>query len=337
MATSSDFHTAPPGVPRTVVIIAFDEVTVSDVCGVADVFAVATRFIRPPGSAGYRVIVASVAGLPIRTFSGIVIETTALSSIDLDTVDTLVVPGGGPPQDPPMPADLIDWLAREGHRARRLCGICTGTFLLAEAGLIGQRKVTTHWQSTDMLTRRYPGLRIDPDRVYLRDGGLWTSGGFTAALDLALAILEDDEGYAAAMEAARSIVVFVKRGGEQAQVSAALSTQSTADRQFSRLHAWAMERLADDLSVEVLAAQVGMTPRTFSRRYAEQTGTTPAKAIYMLRMEAALRAMADTNASAKQIARTCGFGDEQNLRRSFLRYCGMSPEQFRKNAAAGAP
>lgn len=330
MATSIHFDTTHQVSPHTVVILAFDEVTASDVCGVADVFAMATRFVRPIGGAGYRVVVASVDGAPVRTFSGVTLATTALSSLDINTIETLVVPGGGPPHDPPIPGEVVDWLSREGHRAKRLCGICTGTFLLAEAGLIGNRRVTTHWQATATLTKRYPDLHIEPDRVYLRDRDLWTSGGFTAGLDLALAILEADQGYAAAMEAARSILVFVKRAGEQAQLSAALTTQSASDRQFSRLHAWVMERLAEDLTVEVLAEQVGMTPRTFTRRYAEQMGSTPAKTIHMLRMEAALRAVADTDASLKQIARSCGFGDEQNLRRNFLRHCGMGPEQYRK-------
>ncbi|MFS2139014.1 GlxA family transcriptional regulator [Duganella sp. Dugasp56] len=335
MATSISNNTAPPVPLRTIVILAFDDVTASDVSGVADVFAIATRFIRPAGNSGYHVVVASVDGTPIRTSSGLTFTTTALSSLDIDAIDTLVVPGGGPPQDPPVPIKVVDWLSREGHRPKRLCGICTGTFLLAEARLVGNRRVTTHWQSTDVLMKRYPEVSIEPDRVYLQDRGLWTSAGFTAGFDLALAILEEDQGYAAAMETAKSIVVFVKRAGEEAQLSAALTTQSVADRQFSRLHAWIIEHLSENLTIEVLAEQVGMAPRTFTRRYAEQMGSTPAKTIHSLRMEAVMRAVADRGFSLKQIARNCGFGDVQNLRRHFVRHCGISPEQYRRNFAVG--
>lgn len=320
----------PAARPRTVVILAFDEVTASDVCGAADVFAVATRYHPGPNRETYRVVIASVHGRPVTCFSGITLATTPLSAIDMSSIETLMVPGGGPPERPPLPLDLIDWLAREGRKARRLCGICTGTFLLAEAGLIGQRRVTTHWQATDALKSRYPHLQVEPDRVYLRDGELWTSGGFTAGLDLGLALLEEDQGHATAMAVASSLLMFVKRTSEQAQVSAALSSQAASDRHFSQLHAWIMDHLNADLRVEVLAERVGMTPRTFARRYTAQTGRTPAKAVEAMRIEAALRALDNERASFKQVAHHCGFGNEQNLRRVFLRVRGTTPENHHR-------
>lgn len=325
---------SPAARPSTVVILAFDEVTASDICGAADVFSVATRFHPRPNQGAYQVVIASVHGRPITSFSGITLATTPLSAIDPATIETLMVPGGGPPDRPPLPLDVIDWLAREGRRARRLCGICTGTFLLAEAGLIGQRRVTTHWQATDALKSRYPDLQVEPDRVYLRDGELWTSGGFTAGLDLGLALLEEDQGHATAMAVASSLLMFVKRTGEQAQVSAALSSQAASDPHFSQLHAWIMDHLSEDLRVEVLAERVGMTPRTFARRYTEQTGCTPAKAVEAMRLEAALRVMADDRITFKQVARHCGFGTEQNLRRVFLRVRGTTPENYHRQRSA---
>lgn len=322
--------TADAEPPRTVVILVFDEVTASDVCGAADVFAVATKFHQGPRNCVYRVVVASVHGQSITSFSGITIATTPLSAIDPASIETLIVPGGGPPEQPPVPRDVVAWLAREGRQARRLCGICTGTFLLAEAGLIGHRRVTTHWQATEALKTRYPQLRVEPDRVYLHDGGIWTSGGFTAGVDLGLALLEEDQGHATAMAVARSLLLFVKRPGEQAQVSAALSSQAASDRQFSRLHAWIMDHLDENLRVDVLAEQAGMAARTFARHYTKQTGRTPAKAVEAMRMEAALRALNDAGTSLKQVARRCGFGDEQNLRRTFLRLRGTTPEHYRQ-------
>ncbi|WP_175724149.1 GlxA family transcriptional regulator [Burkholderia ambifaria] len=320
--------TADAASPRTVVILAFDEVTASDISSAADVFAVATRFHQGPRNCVYRVVVASVHGQPITSFSGMTIATTPLSAIDPASIETLMVPGGGPPEAPPVPRDVVEWLAREGRKARRLCGICTGTFLLAEAGLVGHRRVTTHWQATEALKTRYPRLRVEPDRGYLHDDGLWTSGGFTAGLDLGLALLEEDQGHATTMAVARSLLLFVKRPGDHAQVSAALSSQAASDRQFSLLHAWIMDHLDEDLRVEVLAEQAGMSPRTFARHYTRQTGRTPAKAVEAMRMEAALRELNDAGASLKQVARRCGFGNEQNLRRTFLRLRGTTPEHY---------
>lgn len=315
---------------HNVLVLAFDEVTASDVCGIFDVFSVATKFHLSADQRSYQLVVASVDGRPITSFSGIQMATTSISELDLSTIETLVVPGGGPPESPPMPPEVIAWLEREGRRAKRLCGICTGTFLLAEAGLVGERRVTTHWQATAALQARFPSLHIEADRVYVQDQGLWTSGGFNAGLDLALALLEEDLGHATAMKVASSLLIFLKRPGDHPQRSEALSSQVALDHRFSHLHAWMMEHLADDLKLEVLAARAGMSPRTFTRHYTSQSGRTPAKAVEAMRFEAALRAMNDPSCSLKQSARMSGFGDEQNLRRAFLRLLGATPEEFRR-------
>ncbi|MES2250310.1 MAG: DJ-1/PfpI family protein [Pseudomonadota bacterium] len=325
-----------PADSHLVVILAFDEVTASDITGTADVFAMATRYFLGSATPGYRIVIASIGGQPIRTSSGICMATEPLSQIATERIGTLVVPGGGPPADPPIPADLVAWLAREGCQVPRICGICTGTFLLAEAGLLTNKRVTTHWQAARVMAERYPQGRIEADHIYSRDGELWTSAGFTAGLDLALAVLEEDHGYEIAMEAARSFVTFLKRPGHQSQFSAALSSQIAGDRGFSKLHAWLMEHLADELSVETLADCVGMAPRTFARRYTEQVGRTPAKTIEAFRIEAALRSLAEPTLSLKKIARDCGFGDEQNMRRSFVRVLGVGPDSYRHSEAVGA-
>lgn len=314
---------------REVVILAFDEVTSSDICGPADIFELANGYSLPAMSPPYRVRVASVAGGVVRTSSGVRIDTIRLADIHPDQINTLLVPGGGPPDAPPVPADVVAWLAAAGHAPTRICAICTGAFLLAEAGLLDGVRVSTHWQAAPVLARRFPMIQVEANPVYVRDGGIWSSAGFAGALDLALAIVEEDHGHDVAMTVTQSLVLFLRRPGDQPQVSAALSTQVAGDPTFSRLHAWIMQNLAGNLRTELLAERAGMAPRTFARRYVEKVGRTSAKTVEWFRIEAAQRALLHSDASLKQIARTCGFGDEQNLRRAFIRCHDMHPERYR--------
>lgn len=315
---------------RNVVILAFDEVTGSDICGPADIFQLANGYSGRLGSPAYRVTVASTRGGIVRTSSGVLVATTPLADLDLDRIDTLIVPGGGPPQDPPVPRDLLRWLAETPQEAARICSICTGAFLLAEAALLDGVTIATHWEAAPALARRFPSVRVEHEPVFVRDGRIWSSGGFTAALDLTLALVEEDHGYDVAMKVTRSLALFLRRPGDQPQVSSALSTQAAGDPAFARLHAWIMQNLAADLRTDILADRVGMSQRTFARRYVEQVGTTPAKTVETFRLEAARRAILQSDDSLKRIAAACGFGDEQNLRRAFVRRYGLHPEGYRR-------
>ena len=315
--------------PRKVVILAFGDVTLFDISGSADVFELTNRYFLLPGARAYDVEVASITGGSVRTSSGIRIDTIRLTDIDAATIDTLIVTGGGPPDAPPIPHDLVEWLMSNGLAPARISSVCTGAFLLAAAGLLDGIRVTTHWQATSVLAESYPEIRLEADVVFVRDGRIWSSGGFTAGLDLALAMVEDDHGHDVAMKVTQSLILFLRRPGEQPQVSAPLSTQAAGDPTFARLHAWMMENLASDLKMEILAERVRMAPRTFARRYAEKIGRTPGKTVEIFRLEAARRHIVQSDASLKQIARTCGFGSEQNLRRAFLRSFGIHPEGFR--------
>ncbi len=320
---------------RRIIILAFEETTLSDICGPADVFALANSYLPPAEARRYRVEVASVNGGSVRTWAGLAIDTLRLSELDLATVDTLVIPGGGPPHAPPVPADLVRWLATEKRLPARICSICTGAYLLAEAGLLDGVRIATHWEAASVLARRYPAVRVEADPIFVRDGRIWSSAGFTAALDLALAIVEEDHGHDIAMKVTQSLVLFLRRPAGQPQVSAALSTQAACDPTFARLHAWIMQNLAANLKSDILADQAGMTPRTFARHYVEKVGRTAAKTVEIFRLEAAQRALMQSETSLKQIARVCGFGDEQNLRRAFLRSYGMHPERYRNDLAKG--
>ena len=314
---------------RLVLILAFDGVTLSDVAGPSDVFDLASKYVANEDTQQYRVVVASLDGGSIRTSCGIRITTETIDSIDIEDVDTLLVPGGGPPTDPPVPADVVFWLRANGRRVRRVCGICTGSFLLAEAGLANGRRLTTHWSATAVLAQRYPEVHVQHEPLFVRDDSLWSSAGFSAGFDLAMALLENDLGYTTAIEVARLLVVFLKRPGDQSQQSQPLATQYGADADFGKLHAWITGHLDCNLTVEALAARVGMTPRTFARRYVERLGRTPAKTVEAFRIDAAARRLREPHASLKQIARECGFGDEQNLRRAFTRRFGHPPREQR--------
>ncbi|MDB5702275.1 MAG: helix-turn-helix protein [Sphingomonadales bacterium] len=318
--------------PRVILVLVSDNFTLTDISGPADVFGIASQYFLPASGRPYDFVIASVRGGLVRTSSGLLFETRSLSEIPIETVDTVMVPGNGPPEDPPIPEDLVAWLMVHGAKAPRLCSLCTGGFILAAAGLLDGVRVTTHWRSAPIMAARYPAVNLDARPIFIQDGHIWSSAGMTACLDLALGMLEEDHGSEIAMEVARSMVLFLRRPGEQPQFSSALSTQGSGDPTFMRLHAWMMQNLANDLRLEVLADYAGMTPRTFTRRYARKIGRSAAKTVEVFRIEAAQRMLLQSEASLKHVARMCGFGDEQNLRRAFQRSVGILPEQFRQTS-----
>ena len=330
---------------RRVVIVAFDAAQLLDIAGPLQTFATACDMAagrgeeadrqRPP----YDIVLVSRTGGPVRTTSGLVVETQPLSAVARQPIDTIIAVGGRGVHAAAQDARLVAWLARAAARARRVCSVCTGAFLLAETGLLAGRRATTHWEFCARLKERHPDIRVEADPIYIRDGRIWTSAGITAGIDLALALVEEDLGRPVALQTARHLVVFLKRPGGQAQFSEPLKAQAAAigpDDQFASLHAWMADNLAGDLSVDRLAARAGMSPRHFARLYAARHGATPAKAVEALRVEAARRALEDTPVPIKRVAAICGFGDEERMRRSFLRRLGSSPLDYRRRFAAQA-
>jgi transcriptional regulator GlxA family with amidase domain len=285
----------------------------------------------------YRTTVASIDGGILQTFPGLPIVTERLDSLDDQPIDTLIVPGVPVDEHCTLQPELVAWIRRHAPRARRVCSVCTGAFYLAAAGLLDGRRATTHWRDAPRLARRFPNVHVDADPIFIRDAGrhegdgvVWTSAGVTAGIDLALALIEEDVGHAVAMQAARRLVVFMKRPGGQSQYSAALAAQASANGPFEALHSWMAAHLRDDLSVERLAERTRMSPRTFARRYVDEVGRTPAKTVSALRLEAASRELAESRRPLKRIALDCGFGSEQNLRRAFLRRFGVLPLDYRE-------
>ncbi|AOB29591.1 transcriptional regulator [Bordetella sp. H567] len=330
-----------PAHRRLVVMLSYRGANLLDVTGPVQAFETANRQALASGewaAAPYETIVASEAGGPVLTGAGVAIATVPLAALDGRPIDTLIAPGGSPDGQIVAEPALSHWIARQAGQARRVCSVCTGTFLLAEAGLLEGLRVTTHWRWAQRLQAMYPGVRVDAEPIFIQEGAIWTSAGVTAGIDLALALAEADLGHRIALAAARDMVMFIKRPGGQSQFSVPLlAQQGSGLAQFAELHAWMAAHLHEDLRVERLAEQAGMTPRTFARAYAAAVGRTPAKTVECMRFEAACRALEASPAPLKRIAADTGHGTEQNLRRLFLRRLRVTPQQYRARFAPNHP
>jgi len=323
-----DNHRFQPNSPRVVEILAYPAVQLLDVAGPLQVFASANELAARDGEAPLYAPRVVSAGAPVVTASaglGLVAAPLPRARVALDT---LLAAGGPGVHAAAADSVVLQWVQARAKRARRTASVCTGAFLLAAAGLLDGKRAATHWMHCAELARRYPAIRVEPDPIFVRDGAIWTSAGVTAAIDLALALVEEDVGRPLALGVARHLVMFLKRPGGQAQFSAVLSLQGAEDR-FGALHGWIIGRLADDLSLPTLARKVGMSERSFSRHYLEATGITPARAVERLRVEAARHLLADTRLPVKRIAARCGFGSEETLRRSFVRLLAATPQDYR--------
>jgi transcriptional regulator GlxA family with amidase domain len=322
-----------PKPPRVVEILAYPAVQLLDIAGPLQVFASANEIAARHGDAPlYAPRVVSAAAPVVTASAGLGLAAERLPPARA-ALDTLLVAGGPGVHAAAADPALLDWVRARARRARRVASVCTGAFLLAAAGLLDGRRAATHWMHCAELARRFPGIRVEPDPIFVRDGAIWTSAGVTAAIDLALALVEEDAGRSLALAVARHLVMFLKRPGGQAQFSTVLSLQGAEDR-FGELHSWMAGRLAGDLSLPALAQKAGMSERSFSRRYAEATGITPARAVERLRVEAARRLLSDTGLPVKRIAARCGFGSEETLRRSFLRLLAATPQSYRARFSA---
>ncbi len=274
----------PPNQVRTIELLAFPAVQLLDVTGPLQVFTSANdRVAEAGGTPPYATRVLAQGGKSVVASAGIGLTTHPLSRAGA-AVDTLIIAGGPGVDAAAEDPKLIDWVRERSGQARRTASVCTGAFLLAASGVLDGRRAVTHWAYCAELAQRFPAVAVEAEPIFVRDGPVWTSAGVTAGIDLALALVEEDLGRSIALAVARYLVVFLKRPGGQSQFSAALSLQ-TAEDKFGALHEWIDKHLADDISLAVLAAQAGMSERSFSRHYAEATGFTPARAIERLRVE----------------------------------------------------
>jgi transcriptional regulator GlxA family with amidase domain len=292
-----------------------------DVVGPTAAFEIASRYVPD----GYALEVRAPTTGMIASSSGLEL---AAGPLDADGLDTIVVSGGQLVWDMAAFHAVVEWL--KGVRPRRLASVCSGAFLLAEAGRLDGRSATTHWESTERFRRRYPRVRLEPDRIFTKDGDTWTSAGISAGIDLALALIEDDHGPAIARRTAQQLVVHSRRPGGQSQFSGLLDLGGQSGR-FEGLIAWVRENLSETITIEQLAERAAMSPRNFSRAFLREMGTTPAKAVEQLRVEVAREAVEAGAGALDEIAHRVGFNDAGRMRRAFLRVLGQPPQSIRRS------
>lgn len=310
---------------RRVVVVVFDGFLLLDVAGPIGALEVAGYHLGD----GYKVELTSVSGGIIRSSSGVKVETAPF--VASPPVDLMIVPGGPGTEHAAAAEPMLALIRQVSSHARRSASICSGAFLLAAAGILNGRRATTHWGEAGRLRREYPQVAVDSDCIFVEDENVWTSAGITAGIDLALALIERDHGFAVAQQVAQSLVVYHRRSGGQSQFSAALELQDP-DGRFGHLLDWVRQRLNERLDVDRLAEQCGLSPRHFSRAFASATGVPPGKAIETIRVDRARSDVLAGQESLDIVARRYGFGTAAKMRRSFIRILGQPPQSIRRRA-----
>jgi transcriptional regulator GlxA family with amidase domain len=314
-----------------VVLVVFPGLQSLDLTGPLEVFARANQELGRPA---YDLSVAATVPGIVRTNSGLgVVADRALAEV-ADPIDTLVVVGGDGTREAIGDSVLLHHVARLAGTARRATSVCSGAFLLAAVGLLDGRRATTHWQWCDLLAATFPAVDVDPDPIFVRDGHVWTSAGVTAGMDLALALVEDDHGRDLALAIARDLVLFLRRPGNQSQFSAHLGAQLAERDGIREVQRFVADQPGADCSVPALARIAHLSERHFARCFAEQVGSTPARYVERVRVETARRLLEDTTDGVEAIARRCGFGTAETMRRAFLRTIHTSPTEYRRRFAA---
>lgn len=311
--------------PRTVGLFLYDNFQLLDACGPITSFEIAGRMAND----AYRLILLSAKGGAIRSSSGVALDTVLAD--DAGDIDTLLVAGGGGSRDAMRDPANVAFLHKAAQNVRRLCSVCSGAFLLAGAGTLDGRRVTTHWRQAPLLARLYPKVIVEPDRIHIREGHIWTSAGISAGIDLSLALIAQDHGEGIARAVAQEMVVYYRRPGGQSQFSALGQIGGDA-AQFAPLLDWIRAHLDRKLTVDTLAAQAAMSPRNFSRAFTRDMGISPAKAVERLRLEVARERVESTQSPIEQVAASLGFHDPERMRRAFLRAFGQPPQAMRRLA-----
>ena len=324
----------PSNQPRLTLLLTYPGVGMLDLSGPQCTFWIATRYMEALGLSGYNPQVVSLEGGLVRSADGVTFHTKPIADFNDAVVDTIVIPGS--PYMVEMSAEcegLAQWLRENSRRARRTASVCSGAFVLAQAGLLDDKRAVTHWAMCDILKARHPSITIDMNAIYIEDGPIWTCAGYSSCIDLTLALVKQDCGHDVAMKSARELVVFLRRPGGQAQFSEQLQSQVAETSEFDELHMWINDHLGENLTVELLADKLLMSPRNFARVYKQKTGRTPTRAIELFRLEAARRLLEASNYRVDEIARMCGFQDEERMCIAFERSLAVSPADYRERFA----
>lgn len=311
---------------RPVGILIFPDFQLLDAAGPIAAFEISTRLVPE----AYALSLLAAAPGQVASSSGVSMQAGPLSRASLDT---LLIAGGQGTRVVSRCAETVAWVKTAAGRARRVASVCSGAYVLAEAGLLDGRRATTHWQRSADFTRRFPRVRLEADRIFVCDGTVWTSAGITAGIDLALALIGEDLGEEVARGTAQQLVVYYRRPGGQSQFSALIEMGGKGGR-FAGLLDWMRARLGEPLGVERLSERAAMSPRNFARAFTAETGLTPAKAVERLRLEAARERVEGSAEPLDRVAATAGFGDPERMRRAFLRAFGQPPQALRRAARA---
>lgn len=312
--------------PKTIGIVGYPGVNGFDVAGPAEVFASARG---SAGNTAYSVEVLATDDAPFRTEAGLIMQPNRRLD-EVTSLDTIIVPGGAGLRQSAAGAAIATWLRARSAGIRRVAAVCTGSYGLAEAGLLDGRRATTHWRFAADLQTRYPDISVEPDMIFLKDKGVYTSGGIAAGIDLALALVEEDLGPNAALAVAREMVVFLKRGGGQHQYSEPLRFQVRSSDRFADLLAWISEALDEDLSVGRLAQKVCLEPRQFTRAFRKSVGLTPAVYVEHLRIDRAAGILVTSGLTVDQTAAQVGYRSADVFRRAFERRFRVAPGEYRR-------
>jgi transcriptional regulator GlxA family with amidase domain len=315
-------------------VLVFPDFQLLDAAGPISVFEIASRFA---GAAVSTDIVPSIRVLaatpgPVRSSSGV--EMMARGFKPSRAIRTLIVAGGEGVRTAARCDKTLAFVKAMARRGVRVASVCSGAYILAEAGLLDGRRATTHWRRTRHFLSTYPKVKLEPDRIFVRDGEIWSSAGISAGIDLALALVAEDFGDAVAQETARQLVLYHRRSGGQSQFSSLLELKAPTGR-FGPLLSWAREHLEAPLTVEDLAEQAGMSSRHFTRAFMAETGTTPSKAVERLRIEVARQRVQSSSEAIERVAQLTGFRDPERMRRAFIRAFGQPPQSLRRAARAG--
>src|SRR6266481_1639639 len=309
-------------------VLVFPDFQLLDAAGPISVFEIAARFAGQPPSIK---VLAATPG-PVRSTAGV--EMLARGLRPSGAITTLIVAGGEGVEAAARCDKTLNFVRALARRGIRIASVCSGAYILAEAGLLDGRRATTHWQRTRHFVKAYPKVKLEPDRIYTRDGNFWTSAGITAGIDLSLAMVAEDFGEEIAQKTARQLVLYHRRSGGQSQFSQLLELKAPSGR-FAPLLTWAREHLDAPLTVENLAERAGMSARHFARAFIAETGTTPSKAIERLRIEVARARVQSSSEAIERVAQSTGFRDPERMRRAFIRAFGQPPQSLRRAARMG--